>query len=248
MNNLSLQAGVTVTNLKSMVASEISKPIETMTSLEIVSLINKGRKIEGGAPMLAHADFMKKVPQVLGEKDVGNFSEIYLDAYKREQPCYRLPRRETMLMLMSYSYELQAAVYDRMVELESSKLNTLSIPNFADPAEAAIAWAEQYRAAQLAISTKAEIGSRREATAMNTASQAVKKVNALQVELDRSQEWSTIKRMEIITGLKFNWRILKSAGIDLGIEPQEVFDPNFGTVKSYHADVWREAYALDIKQ
>ena len=45
--------------------------------------------------------------------------------------------------------------------------------------------------------------------------------------------------MEIITGLKFNWRLLKSAGSDLGIESKDVFDPNFGTVKAYHADVWR---------
>ena len=98
----------------------------------------------------------------------------------------------------------------------------------------------------IAIATKAEIGERREATAMNTASQAVKQRNALQIELDQSQQWSTIKRMEIITGLKFNWRTMKSAGQDLGITPKEVFDPNFGTVKSYHADVWKEAFALGI--
>lgn len=28
--------------------------------------------------------------------------------------------------------------------------------------------------------------------------------------------------------------------------PIDVFDSNYGTVKAYHADVWREAYALDI--
>jgi hypothetical protein len=47
-------------------------------------------------------------------------------------------------------------------------------------------------------------------------------------------------------GQKFNWHLLKSAGNDLGIPPIDVFDPNFGTVKAYHADVWREAYALEI--
>jgi hypothetical protein len=49
-------------------------------------------------------------------------------------------------------------------------------------------------------------------------------------------------------GIKFNWRLLKSAGTDLGIESKEVFDANYGSLKAYHADVWMEAYALSIEQ
>ena len=98
---------------------------------------------------------------------------------------------------------------------------------------------------QLAIATKAEIGSRREATAMNTASQAVKKANALEIELDKSKEYCTVKRMQMLHhGISINWRLLKSASIDLGIESIEVFDQNYGSVKAYHKDVWLEAYAL----
>jgi prophage antirepressor-like protein len=98
---------------------------------------------------------------------------------------------------------------------------------------------------QLAIATKAEIGHRREATAMNTASQAVKQVNRLEIELDKSKEYCTVKRMEMLQhGLKFEWRKLKSAGSDLGIDSIDVFDANYGKVKAYHKDVWLEAYAL----
>ena len=39
---------------------------------------------------------------------------------------------------------------------------------------------------------------------------------------------------------------MKSTGAEMGVEAIEIFDANYGTVKSYHADVWREAYALDI--
>jgi prophage antirepressor-like protein len=100
-----------------------------------------------------------------------------------------------------------------------------------------------------AISTKAEIGSRREATAMNTASQERKRANRLEAELDRSKQYCTVKRMEMLQhGQKFNWRLLKSTGIAMGIEPIDVFDANYGTVKSYHADVWKEAYAIDLDE
>ena len=97
----------------------------------------------------------------------------------------------------------------------------------------------------LAIATKAEIGNRREATAMNTASQAVKKANALEIQLDRSKDYATVKRMEMLHhGVKFDWRKLKATCVDMGIEPLAVFDQNYGTVKAYHRDVWQETYAL----
>lgn len=60
---------------------------------------------------------------------------------------------------------------------KQSQQNGLILPNFTDPVEAAIAWANEYKAKQIAqqerdyaIATKAEIGERREATAMATAS------------------------------------------------------------------------------
>ncbi len=87
----------------------------------------------------------------------------------------------------------------------------------------------------------------REAAAMNTASQAVKKATALERELDKAKYYASVKRMEMLYhGTKFNWRLLKSAAIELGILPIEVFDANYGTVKAYHADVWMEAYAVEI--
>jgi hypothetical protein len=95
--------------------------------------------------------------------------------------------------------------------------------------------------------TKAWIGSSREATAMATASAAVREKKRLEIELDHSKEYATVKRMEMLYhGQKFNWRLLKSTAIEMGIPPIGVFDANYGQVKAYHADVWREAYALEI--
>ena len=75
----------------------------TMTSLELVEFINSQRG--DGEADLAHSDFLKKVLQVLGEKDAGNFSGIYKDSMNRKKPCYIFQKREACLMAMSYSYD-----------------------------------------------------------------------------------------------------------------------------------------------
>jgi hypothetical protein len=70
------------------------------------------------------------------------------------------------------------------------KEHQLAIPDFSSPYEAALAWAEAYKEKEIAqaerdyvIKTKAWIGEKREATAMATASVAVRKVNKLENEL-----------------------------------------------------------------
>jgi len=88
----------------------------TMTSLELVDFINSTRK--DGEPELRHADFLAKVNQVLGTEMSEKFRSSYKDSMNRKKPCYKLPKREACLMAMSYSYELQAKVFDRMTELE----------------------------------------------------------------------------------------------------------------------------------
>jgi len=90
----------------------------TMTSLELVKLINELR--EEGAAELRHTSFMAKVLVVLGEEGAQKFLGSYLSSQNKELPCYNLPKREAHLMVMSESFKVQAAVYDRMVELESS--------------------------------------------------------------------------------------------------------------------------------
>ena len=216
---------------------------ETMTSLELREIVNEARKMAGESEV-RNSHFIARIEDELeGELPVAK--KWQPTAGGTPQRYYDLTMDQCMLVGMRESKSVRRRVLQKLKSLES---NNLSLPNFNDPIAAAEAWIEAKKSEQLAIATKAEIGSRREATAMNTASQAVKRANKLEIELDKSQEWSTIKRMEIITGLKFNWRLLKSAGKDLGIEPKDVFDPNFGTVKAYHADVWLEAYALDIKQ
>lgn len=216
----------------------------TMSSREIAVLT--GKEVKN-----VHRDILKMVNELAGT-DGSKLSHVEYQGLRVELDdrgyvsAAHLNRELTDCLLTGYSAKARMAVIKRWHELESKQKP--AIPDFSDPAEAAEAWAAQYRLAQQAIATKAEIGSRREATAMNTASVQAKRANKLEIELDKSKQCSTIKRMEMLTGLKFDWRKLKAAEQDLGIERTDVFDANYGTVRSYHADAWMDAYALDINQ
>ncbi|MFW1767129.1 phage antirepressor KilAC domain-containing protein [Acinetobacter bereziniae] len=107
----------------------------TMSSLELVVFINKHREETATADkpyiQLQHSDFLKKVPLVLGE-DAGKFSSTYKDGSNRDKPCYSFPKREACLMAMSYSYDLQARVFDQMTAMEEA-LNSKPIFDISNP-------------------------------------------------------------------------------------------------------------------
>lgn len=220
--------------------AQIGNAAVTMSSREIAELTGK-----------RHQHVRRDIEKMMRdlEEDVSKFGRIYLDSMNREQAEYLLDRDLTENLLLSYSAPLRRKVLARMRELERVVSGGLVLPDFTNPAAAARAFAEQYERAQIAEHTKAEIGSRREATAMNTASQAVKKANALALELDRAKSYATVKRMSALHhGQPFNWRLLKQTAVEMGIPSIDIFDANYGTVKAYHADVWREAYALEIPE
>lgn len=97
-----------------------------------------------------------------------------------------------------------------------------------------------------ALATKAWIGSKREATAMATASAAKREAQKLQIQLDQNEDWATVKKVEFALGGAYDWRKLTATSAELKIERIDVPDKNYGTVKSYHKDVWLKTYGIDI--
>ena len=219
----------------------------TMSSREIAELTGK-----------EHRNVMRDIRGMLvtlhGEAGMLSFEHTHRNEQNgQEYPIFSLPKRETMILVSGYSVELRARIIDRWQELEQqqakpqtvSELSRMDILRLAmDAEEARIkAEAERYHA----VATKAQIGHQREATAMATASAATRKVERLSIELDESRKWASIKRMEMAYhGQKFDWRTLKEAAAEMGIAPRKIFDANYGTVNAYHADVWTEAYAVEI--
>lgn len=89
--------------------------VKTMSSLDMVAFINSTRT--AGESEVRHDHFMAKAPTVID--NAPNFRGVYIGGNGQERPCYNFPRREAMLMAMSYSYKLQATVYDAWQEAEA---------------------------------------------------------------------------------------------------------------------------------
>ena len=160
-------------------------------------------------------------------------------------------KRDSFVVVAQLSPEFTAALVDRWQQLEAQVASPALPSNLREAlllaADLEAKREEAEARAMEAERTKTWIGSKREATAMATASAEYRRAEKLAIELDRSKEYATIKRMQLLYhGQEFNWRLLKRTATEMGIPPIDVFDPNFDTVKGYHKDVWREAYALDI--
>ncbi|XOO19204.1 Rha family transcriptional regulator [Edwardsiella ictaluri] len=118
----------------------------TMSSLEMVDYINADRRSKARADgvsfpskkyrKLQHKHFLAKVPKVLGEtsaKFLADDTYVAGNGAQATRQVYSFPKREACLMAMSYSYELQAQVFDHMTELEGSKdINLLDLSGLTD--------------------------------------------------------------------------------------------------------------------
>lgn len=121
----------------------------SMTSLEMVDFINSQRQ-EGEAE-LQHRDFMTKAPKVLGQEVCEKFRTPYRHPQNGQiYSMLTLPKREACLMAMSYSYDLQAKVFDRMSELEGKATQALP-QTFAQALRLAAEQQEEIERQQLAL-------------------------------------------------------------------------------------------------
>jgi phage regulator Rha-like protein len=197
----------------------INNETKTMSSLDIVAIINQYRKNTNDDTVLRHDHFLVKCKEVIGDELTQKFGATYKASNGKENPCYQLPKRETMLMLMSYSYELQALVYDRWQELENA--NKPALP-------------ATYLEALKELVVKEE--------ALLLANTQVSK---LEVKLDLLLDWVSIIKVAKHNKVKetvFNWRELKKASKKLGYEIKTAESPRFGYQNLYHINCFKHCY------
>lgn len=97
-----------------------------------------------------------------------------------------------------------------------------------------------------AIATKAQIGSKREATAMNTAAQAVREKKAIEAKLGRCINHASILAVQNATGASYAWHPLKAYCSKNGLPQVKAHDDRWGKVNTYPAQAWLAVYGVDI--
>lgn len=124
--------------------------VPTMSSLEIAEITGK-----------RHDNVMQDIRVLLEavNEDVLKFQAMYLDTYKREKPCYRLPKDLTITLVAGYRADLRLRIVRRWMELEeANKVTAPALPNFSDPVIAARAWADEVEKKRIAEAARKFIG------------------------------------------------------------------------------------------
>lgn len=211
---------------------EIAKSQATMSTLAMVAIINEARAAEGKRP-LRHDNLLAKV-----EKHPGINSPKFLGEYKdstgRWLKCYRLPKRECELMVMSESQAVQAKVYDKLTALEATQPPVASLPVVRDTRTAALIEA-------LVRQDALEQEQQRQATEIARIQETVAVIEA---RTQPENKHFTVLGYASLIGRKIDYReafrlgrkcaeLSRTQGMVIG----DVRDPRFGKVHSYHESV-----------
>ena len=115
---------------------------QTMSSLEIAKLTGKPHNDVLKA-IRAMEPAWEKVCQ--GKFSLTSRKVAQPNGGEREVPCYYLTKTECLYVATKFNDEARAKLVIRWEELErKARAGMIALPDFTDPAEAAMAWAKQY--------------------------------------------------------------------------------------------------------
>ena len=223
------------------------KDVPAVTSLQVAEHFGKN-----------HKDVLRDIRQLL-ESDEDGFGErnfalsSYLSEQNKELPMYVMSKDGFVLLVMGYTgseaMRMKKAYIARFNEMEKAlQANApTSLP------EALRAYANMLEENELirrqrdeAIRTKAWISDKKTATAMATASVAVRKVNALEDELGRGKRYKSVKAIPwLLTEFVESkgmysvvGKALKRMSTDLGYSIEKIATPEYPEgINAYHVDV-----------
>jgi len=189
----------------------------TMTSREIADLTGK-----------QHQHIKRDIEKMFSALglDASTFGHIYTDASNRKQTEYRLPKRETLILVSGYDTVLRAKVVDRVAELEQQ-----NVPK--TPAHMLLAMAQQFLAY--------EQEQQRQSTEIARIQESVAVIEAR--TQPENKHFTVLgyanligKRIDLKEAAKLGKKcaeLSRTQGIQIG----DVRDPRFGNVHSYHESI-----------
>jgi phage regulator Rha-like protein len=194
---------------------------QTMSSKEIAEYTNK-----------RHDNVMRDIDsfvQSFGSSDLRDLinhglmieaKEELNVAANRKTRIYYLNKKAALLVTSGYDVHLRLKIINRWEELENQAKKTQVPETFLQAMERVV-----------------EIEKQRLL--------AVAKADSLQITLDESKEWMSIKRIAKLNDIpwrEISWRKLKNAKASISWKPKKIFDANYGEVNIYHTSAWEEAY------
>ncbi|HEY0287180.1 MAG TPA: hypothetical protein VGC62_09245, partial [Pseudomonas sp.] len=204
----------------------------TMDTNALLVLVNEARA-EFGETAVRHNDFVARCRDEL----YGEYYETFvikLEGRGRPSEALRLTRDQCKLVAMRESKGVRRRVLARLNELESQVRHPVPDVTSQEGALLALQGSVEQQLALIAdnkriaaerdhaIETKAEIGTRREATAMATASAAVREANRLRDELGFSARHATILKVEAALNRSFSYVNLRRWCKANGVTPEIV--------------------------
>lgn len=237
----------------------VNDQVATKSSLELLELVNEIR-VEFGESQVRHGDFVARCKSELD----GEYYETFVvkNQHGPATEAIRMTQDQCKLVAMRESKGVRRKVLARLNELEAK---SIAAPDLESP-EGKLLMIQDLVVKQLAllsdnkritaerdhaIATKAQIGSRREATAMATAAANAKEVERLKGELGRNQQHATVVAVEKVSGRKFPknaYVALRRATAGHGLISVSVMDPRYGSVKAWPAAAWLDCYDIDLAE
>lgn len=122
----------------------LNEELQTMSSKEIAELTGK-----------QHSHVVRDIRNMLDDLQKDDPEMDYPKEDKDNRgytSCFHLNKELSITLVAGYNTSMRLAIVRRWQELEATqKQNVLMLPNFTDPAEAAMAWALQYKEKQIAL-------------------------------------------------------------------------------------------------
>ena len=119
----------------------LQSEVKTMSSIDLLELINNVRVANNEEPLRRNSFNLKIEVELEGSHYTKN---VVKNQNGTESMVYELTIEQCTLIGMRESKGVRRTVFEKLKQLE----NHIQLPNFTDPAEAAIAWANEYKAKQ----------------------------------------------------------------------------------------------------